>query len=420
MNILLVGSGGREHALAWKLKQSLRLSKLFIAPGNPGTAALGENLPIAASDALGLLDAARKKNIDLTIVGPDDSLALGIVDLFQAAGLRIFGPTAAGARLETSKSFAKEFMKRHGIPTADACVFSEASQAYAYLEKASYPLVIKADGLALGKGVVITHNKQEAQEAVRQSMELEIFGASGKVIVIEEYLSGVECSLHALIDGGRALLFPDARDHKRALDGDNGLNTGGMGTISPSMILNSAIKEELERSIITPFLRGLQADDLKFQGMLFPGMMITSKGPKVLEFNCRFGDPETQVLMRRLKSDLVDLLEATIDGRLASMEPIWERRPAVCVILASGGYPGPIEKGKIIHGIDAAATSNPDIIIFHAGTVQEGDQYYTAGGRVLGVTAMGETLREARDKAYRAVDLITFEGKQYRRDIGQI
>jgi phosphoribosylamine--glycine ligase len=420
MNILLVGSGGREHALAWKLKQSPRLSKLFIAPGNPGTAAIGENLPIAASDSLGLLDAARKKNIDLTIVGPDDPLALGIVDLFQAAGLRIFGPTAAGARLETSKSFAKEFMKRHGIPTAQACVFSEPKQAYAYLEKASYPLVVKADGLALGKGVVIAHNRQEAQEAVRQSMELQIFGASGKVIVIEEYLSGVECSLHALIDGDGALFFPDARDHKRALDGDAGLNTGGMGTISPSMILTSTIKEELERSIITPFLHGLKADGLKFQGMLFPGMMITAQGPKVLEFNCRFGDPETQVLMRRLRSDLVDLLEATIDGRLASMEPIWERRPAVCVILASGGYPGPIEKGKSIHGIDAAAASDPEIMIFHAGTVQEGDQYYTAGGRVLGVTAMGETLREARDKAYRAVDLIAFEGKQYRQDIGQI
>ena len=418
MKILLIGSGGREHALAWKLKQSSRVVELYTAPGNPGTALLGENLSIEASDGEGLLHFAKEKKIDLTIVGPDDSLALGIVDLFQAAGLRIFGPTASGARLESSKSFAKDFMKRHGIPTAFSKTFTDASSAYEYVQSAVYPLVVKADGLALGKGVVIAENVEQAMEAVRQAMETKIFGTAGMTLVIEEFLTGVECSLHALVDGKKMLLFPDARDHKRALDGDRGLNTGGMGTISPSGVLSSAAAGELQERLFTPFLRGLAADGLDFQGMLFPGIMMTAQGPKVLEFNCRFGDPETQVFMRRLKSDLLNLLEATLEGTLAAQQPLWDERPAVCLILASGGYPGPIEKGKIISGIEAASASDPEVVIFHAGTKQEGDSYYTAGGRVLGVTAVGETLEEARKKAYAAADLIAFEGKQCRRDIG--
>jgi phosphoribosylamine---glycine ligase len=418
MKILLIGSGGREHALAWKLKQSSRVVQLYTAPGNPGTALLGENVSIEASDCEGLLHFAKEEKIDLTIVGPDDSLALGIVDLFQAAGLRIFGPTTSGARLESSKSFAKDFMKRHGIPTALSKTFTDASSAYEYVQSAAYPLVVKADGLALGKGVVIAENVEQATKAVQQSMEAKIFGAAGTTLVIEEFLTGVECSLHALVDGKKALLFPDARDHKRALDGDRGLNTGGMGTISPSGVLSSAAAEELENRLFIPFLRGLAEDGLAFQGMLFPGIMMTAQGPKVLEFNCRFGDPETQVLMRRLKSDLLTLLESTLEGTLAAQQPIWDERPAVCIILASGGYPGPIQKGKIISGLEAASASDPEVVIFHAGTKQEGDSYYTAGGRVLGVTAMGETLEEARKKAYAAADLIAFEGKQCRRDIG--
>ena len=418
MNILLIGSGGREHALAWKLKQSPRLTNLFIAPGNPGTAALGENLPIEVSDCVGLLRAAKEKNIDLTIVGPDDSLALGIVDLFQAAGLRIFGPTASQARLESSKSFAKDFMQRHGIPTADARTFTNASAAYAYVHSAPYPLVVKADGLALGKGVVIAENLEQAIEAIKESMEDKIFGAAGTTIVIEEFLTGVECSLHALIDQKTALLFPDARDHKRAFDGDRGLNTGGMGSISPSTILTPGIEKKLESTIITPFLHGLEKDGLSFQGMLFPGIMMTSQGPKVLEFNCRFGDPETQVFMRRLKSDLIDLLEATLDGTLAAQQPVWDTRSAVCVILASAGYPGRTQHGKIIHGLQEAAAMDPDLVIFHAGTREEDHQCYTSGGRVLGISSTGVSLEEARAKAYRAADIIHFEGKQYRRDIG--
>jgi phosphoribosylamine--glycine ligase len=418
MNILLIGSGGREHALAWKLKQSPRLTRLFTAPGNSGTAALGVNIPIAASDCAGLLAFAKEKKIDLTIVGPDDPLALGIVDLFKEAGLRVFGPTASGARLESSKSFAKDFMQRHGIPTADSKTFTDAASAYEYVRSASYPIVVKADGLALGKGVVIAQNLKEACEAVRQSMEEKIFGAAGATIVIEEFLTGVECSLHALIDGKEALLFPDARDHKRALEGDQGLNTGGMGTISPSGVCPQSILEELQRTLLKPFLRGLETDGLGFQGMLFPGVMITPQGPKVLEFNCRFGDPETQVLMRRLQSDLLDLIEATLDGTLATHKPLWDSRPAVCIVVASGGYPGTIEKGKVINGMEAALASDPEVVLFHAGAKEEDGTLYTAGGRVLGVTALGETLEEARRKAYAATDLINFEGKQYRRDIG--
>ncbi|MFZ4115373.1 MAG: phosphoribosylamine--glycine ligase [Chthoniobacterales bacterium] len=419
MKILLIGSGGREHALAWKLKQSPRLTQLYIAPGNPGTASLGQNIHIEPSDCAGLLMFAKEKKIDMTIVGPDDPLALGVVDLFQNAGFRIFGPTVSGARLESSKSFAKEFMNRHGIPTATSKTFIDPITAYTYVRSATYPLVVKADGLALGKGVVIARALDEALEAVRQSMELQMFGVAGTTIVIEEFLTGVECSLHALVDGNTTLLFPDARDHKRALDGDQGPNTGGMGTVSPSGVLSSSMQEELQRTLFDPFLRGLKADGLTFAGMLFPGIMMTPQGPKVLEFNCRFGDPETQVLMRRLKSDLIDLLEATLDGTLATKQPIWNERPAVCVVVASGGYPGPIEKGKIIHGLEAAVASDPEIVLFHAGTRKEGDFYYTAGGRVLGVTATGATLEEARSKVYSAVELISFEGKQYRRDIGQ-
>ena len=417
MKILVIGSGGREHALLWKLSQSSRVTQLLCAPGNAGTAGIATNHPVAAIDLQGLADLAKAEQVDLTIVGPDDPLAAGIIDLFHQQGLRVFGPVAAAALLEASKSFAKDFMVRHGIPTAGSVTFSDSSAALIHCRSAVYPLVVKADGLALGKGVVIAHSPTEAETAIREIMVEKIFGDAGNTVVIEEFLTGPECSLHALIDNKNYILFPDAKDHKRALDGDQGLNTGGMGTISPSRVVDDAMRQRLAREVLEPFVKGLAADGLPFQGMLFPGLMMTPNGPKVLEFSCRFGDPETQSLMRRLKSDLLDLIEATIDGTLADARPEWDQRVAVCVVLASGGYPGPIEKGKVITGIEKAS-ADPDVVVFHAGTAHKEGHVVTNGGRVLGVTALGSTLEEARQKAYAAADKIAFEGKQLRRDIG--
>ena len=417
MKILVIGSGGREHALLWKLAQSPRVTELICTPGNAGTSELATNHPIAASDLPGLVALAKSEQVDLTVVGPDDPLAAGIVDLFQKEGLRVFGPLAAAARLESSKSFAKEFMIRHGIPTAGSATFSNPEAALDHCANASYPLVVKADGLALGKGVVIAQTQKEAEAAIREIMIEKVFGEAGNIIVIEEFLTGPECSLHALIDGKNYLLFPDAKDHKRALEGDQGLNTGGMGTISPSGVVDAAMQERLKQEVLEPFVKGLAVDNFPFQGMLFPGLMMTPAGPKVLEFNCRFGDPETQSLMRRLKSDLLDLIEATIDRKLSETTPVWNERAAVCIVLASGGYPGPIEKGKVITGIEEA-NADPDVMVFHAGTTLKDGQVVTSGGRVLGITALGASLEEARQKAYAAADKIAFEGKHLRRDIG--
>lgn len=418
MKILIIGSGGREHALLWKLKQNPHITECYVAPGNAGTAAMATNIPIEATNIAELLCFAQEKKIDLTVVGPDDPLAAGIVDRFQEAGLRIFGPTAAAARFEASKSFAKEFMKRHGIPTAASEIFTNSEKARDYVQHAKYPLVIKADGLALGKGVIIAQNVDEAVATVEEIMEKKVFGAAGETIVIEEFLVGQECSLHALIDGKNYLLFPDARDHKRALDGDQGLNTGGMGTISPSQVLTESMRAQLHEKIFVPFLHGLAAEKIPFQGMLFPGLMITKDGPKVLEFNARFGDPETQVLMRRLTSDLLELIEATIEGKLDEVNPLWDERSAVCVVLASGGYPGAIEKGKMITGLENA--NNTDVVVFHAGTKKVGEHIVTSGGRVLGVTALGHSVQEARSNAYGAAEQIQFEKKQFRGDIGTV
>jgi len=418
MKLLVIGSGGREHALVWKLSQSPRVTSILCAPGNAGTAQLAVNHALAATDLDGLVALAKNEAVDLTIVGPDDPLAAGIVDRFRDAGLRVFGPTASAARLEASKSFAKDFMVRHGIPTAGSATFTDPQAALAHSASSRYPLVVKADGLALGKGVVIATTREEAEKAVRESMIEKVFGSAGDTVVIEEFLTGPECSIHALVDGTSYSLFPDAKDHKRALEGDQGLNTGGMGTISPSREVDAAMQARIRAEVLDPFLRGLKADGLEFSGMLFPGLMMTPDGPKVLEFNCRFGDPETQSLMRRLKSDLLDLIEATVDGKLSSVTPVWDERAAVCIVLASGGYPGPIEKGKEITGFEAAATSDPDVVVFHAGTALKDGKVVTSGGRVLGVTALGATLEEARAKAYAAADLIRFEGKQLRRDIG--
>jgi len=415
MKILVLGSGGREHALVWKLRQSPRVTEVFCAPGNAGIAAHASCVPLKVTEQEALMQFAKDQRIDLTIVGPDDALAAGIVDFFQAHDLRIFGPTQRAARLESSKVFAKEFMQRHGLPTARSGSFSDSVEAQKFCRGMSYPLVVKADGLALGKGVVIAQNSWEAALAIHEIMDARKFGDAGSRVVIEEFLTGEECSIHALVDGEKYLLFPSAQDHKRALDGDQGLNTGGMGTFSPaSKLVTPVMEQRIHREVLAPFLAGLARDGLDYRGMLFPGLMITADGPKVLEFNCRFGDPETQVLLTRLESDLVDLLEATIDGRLAQVQARWKPESAVCVILASGGYPGTYTSGKPITGLDRMAD---DITVFHAGTKRDSGEIVTAGGRVLGVTAMAGDLATAREKAYAAVEGIAFEGRQFRRDI---
>ena len=419
MNVLILGSGGREHALAWKLARSPRVKKIFCAPGNAGTAALGENLPIAISDHAALLAAVRAHQIDFTVVGPDDALAAGIVDRFAAAGYRIFGPSKAAAQLEWSKAFGKDFMRRHGIPTAASREFDDFAAAVEYCRAAPrWPVVINADGLATGKGVIIAQQFAEAEAALRAMMEEARFGAAGNRVVIEECLQGPECSLHALVDGKSALRLPMAQDHKRLLDGDLGPNTGGMGTASPPVrAALPGFDDAVKRTILDPFLAGLRADNLPFRGLLFPGLMLTAEGPKVLEFNARFGDPETQVLLPRLKSDLLPLLEATVDGQLAGIEPEWDERAAVCVILASQGYPEKPILGRVIEGLESGRGAD-DVIVFHAGTRREADgRDVTSGGRVLGVTALGATVAAARDRAYEAAAEIHFEGMQFRRDL---
>lgn len=413
MKILVIGSGGREHALVWKLRQSPRVSAVFCAPGNGGISQIAECVQIRISDHGALVKFAKEQGIGLTVVGPDDALAAGIVDHFQAAGLRIFGPTQSAARLESSKVFAKEFMLRHGIPTAASGQFSNADEARAFAAKMSAPMVVKASGLALGKGVIIAQTHAEAEAAIREIMEERKFGDAGAEVVIEEFLEGEECSIHALVDGRSHLLFPSAQDHKRALDGDLGLNTGGMGTFSPAdKVLPPALEARVRTEVLDRFIAGIHADGLDFRGMLFPGLMITKDGPKVLEFNCRFGDPETQVLLTRLDGDLLDLLEATIDRRLSAMNPAWRDESAVCVILASGGYPGAYTGGRRITGLEKCEAT-----VFHAGTKRDGEGFVTAGGRVLGVTALAPTLAQARERAYAAVAGIHFEGMQFRSDI---
>ena len=413
MKILVIGGGGREHAIAWKLRQSPRVTDIFCAPGNGGISQVAQCVPIKISEHDALVKFARDNGISLTVVGPDDALAAGIVDRFEAEGLRIFGPSRSAARLESSKVFAKEFMLRHGIPTAASGQFSSADEARAFAAKMSTPIVVKASGLALGKGVIIAQTHAEADAAIREIMEERKFGDAGAEVVIEEFLEGEECSIHALVDGTSYALFPSAQDHKRALDGDRGLNTGGMGTFSPAdKVLPPALEARVRSEVMDRFLAGLRADGLDYRGMLFPGLMITRDGPKVLEFNCRFGDPETQVLLTRLESDLLDLLEATIDRRLSTVTARWRPEAAVCVVLASGGYPGSYASGKQITGLENCAAT-----VFHAGTKREGDAFFTAGGRVLGVTALAPTLAAAKARAYAAVAGIHFEGMQFRSDI---
>ena len=416
MKILVIGSGGREHALAWRLKQSPYADRIFCAPGNAGTAEIGENVAISASDLGPLVRFAKENRVNLTVVGPDDPLAAGIVDLFAREGLRVFGPAKAAARLESSKIFAKELMREQGIPTAEAGTFKRSDDALRFCDPLRFPIVIKANGLALGKGVIIASDLVAARSTIDAMMNQGRFGEAGRHIVVEEFLRGTECSLHALVDGANYRLLQTARDHKRAFDKDTGPNTGGMGAFSPANNWNAELEDQFHKKIMRPLLRALQEKKITFRGLLYPGLMISADGVRVLEFNCRFGDPETQAILPRMKSDLLPLLEATIDGNIDTCTIEWDPRPAVTVVLASVGYPNKYETGKTISGLDAASRLD-DVQIFHAGTKSVNDEVVTAGGRVLAVTALGSTIEAARARAYEAVACIDFENCHYRRDI---
>ncbi|MEP6698654.1 MAG: phosphoribosylamine--glycine ligase [Verrucomicrobiota bacterium] len=416
MKLLVIGSGGREHALAWKLKQSPRVTQIFVAPGNAGTSDVGENVPIAANDFPALVRFAKDNAIALTVVGPDDPLAAGIVDLFQQEGLRIFGPTRSAARLESSKIFAKELMQKNSVATARGAAFDQVEAALAFVAESRFPIVIKADGLALGKGVIIARDATEARAAIGALMRERCFGAAGARILIEECLVGSECSLHALVDGKNYRMLATARDHKRAFDGDTGPNTGGMGALSPADNFGAELQTQFDRTVMRPLLAGLRKNEIDFRGLLFPGLMITADGLRILEFNCRFGDPETQAILPRLKTDLVELLEATIDGTLARVSLAWDERKAVTVVMASAGYPEKYTVGKPVDGLESVEKMR-DVFVFHAGTRLVNDVVETSGGRVLAVTALGESVAEARARAYEAVGQIHFEGCHYRRDI---
>jgi len=417
MKILLVGGGGREHALAWKLAQSPHCSTLYAAPGNPGIAEVAECIPIAADDVDALLAFARDQGIGLTMAGPEAPLVAGIVDRFEAEGLRIFGPSQAAAAVEGSKAWSKEVMRHSALPTAEYRAFTRPDEALVYIENHTEPLVVKASGLAAGKGVFVCSDQQEACEAVETIMRKKAFGEAGDTIIVEERLSGEEASILALVDDANIYALESSQDHKPALDGDKGPNTGGMGAYSPAPVVTAKVQAQVDREILVPMVHGMKTAGAPYRGLLYAGVMITPGGPKVLEFNCRFGDPEAQPLLMRLRSDLVEVLEAVIDNRLDSVTLDWDPRPAVCVVMASGGYPGPYEKGKEITGLDEASALD-DVVVFHAGTRAEDDRVYTDGGRVLGVTALGDTISAARNRAYEAVRRIRFAKAHWRTDIG--
>ncbi|OHA16676.1 MAG: phosphoribosylamine--glycine ligase [Candidatus Taylorbacteria bacterium RIFCSPLOWO2_12_FULL_43_20] len=420
LETLLVGGGGRECAIAWKLRQSPRLGKLYVAPGNAGTAQIAENVPISATDIEGLLKFALRKGIDLTIVGQDDPLALAIVDVFQANRLKIFGPTRDAARIESSKAFSKRFMAKYGIPTSRFEVFTKHERALEHVRRhfgsSNLGKVIKASGLALGKGVYPCGDFDEAASSLRKIMLLRTHGIAGDEVVIENFVDGPEVSMHAISDGKTHKLFPSARDHKRLLDGDKGPNTGGMGTIAP--VPKFSLYYTVHKDVIAPALFGLKEEGAPFTGVLYPGLKMPKAGLTVLEFNARFGDPEAQVYMRLLETDLLDILEACVEGRLKELDIEWHRGYAACVVMASEGYPDPDHKrGLTITGIDKAE-SLPGVVVFHAGTKEVDGNLITSGGRVLGVSAIGDTLREAIDRAYQGVECIHFKGAHYRKDIG--
>ena len=417
MKVLVIGGGGREHTLVWKISQSPKVDKIYCTPGNGGIAALAECVDIKATDIEKLVEFAVEKNIDLTVVGPDDPLMLGIVDAFEAKGLRVFGPNQKAAVIEGSKAFSKDLMKKYNIPTAAYEVFEKSEDAIAYLKNSSYPTVVKADGLALGKGVIIAQNYDEAVQAVKEIMEDKVFGQAGSRIVIEEFMVGPEVSVLSFVDGTTVIPMVSAQDHKRAYDNDQGLNTGGMGTFSPSRIYTPEIEAFCKEHIFQPTVDAMNKEGRKFKGILYFGLMLTQDGVKVLEYNARFGDPETQVVLPRLKTDIVDIFNAVIDEKLSDIEVEWEDNAAVCVVMASGGYPQKYDTGYQINGI-ADAEQIKGVTVFHAGTKLIEGEITTAGGRVLGVSAVGENLDSAIKIAYSGVGKVSFEDMHFRKDIG--
>ncbi|MEQ4672714.1 phosphoribosylamine--glycine ligase [Providencia manganoxydans] len=419
MNILIIGGGGREHALAWKAAQSPLADKVYVAPGNAGTALESalENVDIAATDIDSLLQFAKDKQIGLTIVGPEAPLVIGIVDAFQSAGLTIFGPTQGAAQLEGSKAFTKDFLARHKIPTADYQNFTEVEPALAYLDKVGAPIVIKADGLAAGKGVIVAMTLAEAKDAVKDMLAGNAFGDAGHRIVIEEFLDGEEASFIVMVDGENVIPMATSQDHKRVGDGDTGLNTGGMGAYSPAPVVTDEIHQRVMEQVIYPTVKGMDAEGHRYQGFLYAGLMIDKAGnPKVIEFNCRFGDPETQPIMMRLQSDLVELCLAGAKGELAGKDSSWDERPALGIVIAAGGYPSDYHNGDVIHGLPTKDAA--DSKVFHAGTKLKEGEVTTAGGRVLCVTALGNDIAQAQQKAYQAAENIHWDGSFYRKDIG--
>ncbi|MCE5340610.1 MAG: phosphoribosylamine--glycine ligase [Planctomycetaceae bacterium] len=416
MNVLLIGNGGREHAIAWKLSKSKELKKLYIAPGNPGTAKCGENVAINADEYDKLLAFAKEKNIGLAVIGPEDPLSDGLVDRFEAAGIKAFGPSKAAAQLEADKSFAKQIMKVNSIPTAESRTYDNFQDAKNYIASRDEPVVIKAVGLAKGKGVFVCDDPAEGINAAEKIMEGKLFGKAGEKIIVEDKLLGQEASILAFVDGRNIYVLETAQDHKAIGDGDTGANTGGMGAYCPAPIVSDKVMEQIIREILVPTVDGMNRNGTPYRGILYAGVMLTQGGPRVLEFNCRFGDPETQPILARLKSDLLEAMLATCECRLDKITLQWDSRPAVCVVMASGGYPDDYEKGKVITGIDDAE-SDKDVMVFHAGTAQQGGNIVTTGGRVLGVTGLGNTIADAKAKAYSAVEKIKFEKAYYRTDI---
>lgn len=427
MKILIVGGGGREHAIAWKLAQSPKVSKIYCAPGNAGIAEIAQCIDIKAEDVDGICRFAKDNKIDLAVIGPEVPLSLGIVDLLTENGIKAFGPNRKCAQLESSKSFTKAFLTRHGIPTAGYKEFTDIEHLKASTGIFGYPMVIKADGLAAGKGVVIADDEASAISAIDQIMGDKIFGTAGDKIVVEEHLTGIEASVLCFVDGKTIVPMESAQDYKRIFDEDKGPNTGGMGTYSPSLIFNEVLETQIRERILEPTIKGFQKDGLDYKGVLFIGLMITDEGPKVIEFNNRFGDPETQSVLPRMKTDLVNIINAVLEEKLDEQVIEWSDQKAVCVIMASAGYPGEYSKGKVISGLDDL---DKDVIVFHSGTKyvskegvdlaekQEDPLTVTNGGRVLGITALGQTHEEAREKAYKNIERISFEGAQYRKDIG--
>jgi phosphoribosylamine--glycine ligase len=416
MKVLLVGSGGREHAIAWKLAKSKKLKQLYIAPGNPGTAQYGQNVAIADTDIPALVEFAKTNKIELVVIGPEDPLSMGLTDALEKIGVMVFGPSAAAAQIEADKAFAKQIMRANSIPTAESQAFDNFEDAKSYIASRDEAVVVKAAGLAKGKGVFVCDDPSDAILAAERIMIDKIFGAAGRIVVVEDKLLGQEASILAFVDGRSIYVMESAQDHKPIGDGDTGENTGGMGAYSPAPMVTDKMMSQIIREVFVPTIDGMNRNDTPYKGVLYAGMMLTQGGPRVLEFNARFGDPETQPILMRMKSDLLSVLVAVCRGKLDEVNIEWDPRPAVCVVMASGGYPGNYEKGKVITGLDEAAKLK-DVMVFHAGTAQKDGQIVTAGGRVLGVTALGDTIADAKAKAYEAVAKISFDKATYRKDI---